>query len=436
LKIVIPEAIPSLNKGEMAIFEGIREALTVFGKPEITLYCAWLETDRQRYAKDVKTVGGIDLFQTAAFFSDNPPSSFSRRSYVKRWGKLVMYALLARLSKRVAALMIKDDFLQAFVNADLLMVGHDGTLNVELFWFVFAANILHIPIAIYGAGIVNYNEKLESVHHRKMFQYAFNHTIFNSVRDYCSAEFVLENGVSRERFSIFPDPAILMKPSPEQVIASLLARENIPNSKEIPLFGLIPVKGGVVFQHSFSLEKDKNKKNEMRVTFWAQLVMFLMKNTNAHFVFIPHCIGPAKRNDDRIAAKGIADKLSGFENRFTLVTNEYSAQDLKGLMGRCDFVLGERTHALLGALSFPTPCMALTVKEDLRMLGIVSTMFKRTTYNMNDPDISDLQMRLLRKWNNRHQIREEMKEIKAQAVEEAEKAARILKEQYDNFRKK
>jgi polysaccharide pyruvyl transferase WcaK-like protein len=432
MHVVIPEMIPSLNKGEMAIFEGIRRALMVFGSPKITLYCAWLETDRERYDKEINTVGGIDLYDLAATFSPNPPK-FSWRRYFSRWSKLIISAIFGRISLPLAKKLVKDPLLREFITADLIIVGHDGCLNVELFWFVLAAKILHIPIAIFGVGTVSNSGRLKGFYYREMLKYAFKHTIFNSVRDTCSTEFLLANDVSQEYFHLFPDPAILMKPAPKQSVDKLLFKENIPNSENIPLFGIIPVKGGIVFWKSFSAEKDKQKKNEKRVNLWTELIIFLINNTNAHFVFIPHCIGPTPGNDDRTTAKEIAEKLSAFKNRFTLITNEYSPQELKGLMGQCNFILGERTHALLGALSLPIPCMALSTEEDKRMHYIVKEMFQRPVYNLNAPDIADLQQAVLREWDNRANIKIEMQPRTAEAITLAEKAARILKERYDQY---
>ncbi len=431
MKICIPESIPSLNKGEMAIFEGIKEALTNFHNPEISLYCAWPEIDSARFGADIKTVGGVDLYQMADYYNENPPTSFRWSVYIKRWGKLVIYTLLSRLSKRLAAFLIKDELLATYVNADLLMVGHDGCLNVELFWFVITANILKIPIAIYGVGTEGKPVRIKRFYYRFMLRYAFLHTIFNSVRESGSVEYLLANNIPRDRFFLFPDPAILMKPSPEKEITALLAREKIPDEKDQPLFGLITVRGGVIAERSFTAEKDPLKKHELRVSFWKNLVEFLILNTNAHFLFIPHCIGPSLRNDDRVTAGEITERLSNLKNRFTFITNEYSAPVLKGLMGRCDFIVGERTHGLLGALSFPTPCIALTVKEDRRMHNVVNEMFGRTTLNLNEPDINDIQTRIVSEWNNRASIREEMLIKKQEAVSQAQSAARILRERFE-----
>jgi len=430
--IVIPESIPSLNKGEMAIFEGIREALSVFPDKKITLYAAWYDIDRQRFDKEINIVNGIDLYNMAGSFSENP-TEFGRIDYFKNWGKLVLFAMIARFSKKLAYFCMRDDLLLSFVNADLILVGHDGCLNPELFWFVFAANIIGTPAAIYGAGEEGRPLFIKSVMYRKFLQYAFKHTIFNAVRDYGSKEYLLVNNIPESSFFVFPDPAILMKPCSRERVMEILNDEKIP--LQAPLFGLIPVRGGVVYEKSFTDEKDVGKKHENRVRLWADLLRYLMSNTTAHFVFIPHCIGPSPRNDDRIISQEIAQALSGLSHRFTFITHEYSANELKGLMKYCEFVLGERTHGLLGAISSSTPCMALTVQEDQRMCNIVNKMFKRKTYNLNNPDIIDLQQCVLAEWNNRANIKIEMMEIARAAIDEAHKAAQRLKESFDKATK-
>ena len=433
VNVVIPESIPSLNKGEMAIFEGIREALSVFPDKKITLYAAWYDIDRARVDKEINVVKGIDFYNMRGLFGEKSAAGLNKIKYLKKWGTLVFFALLARISKKLAYAYKKDDLLLSIANADLLIVGHDGCLNPELFWFVLAANIIGKSVAIYGVGVENNPGFIKSGLMRKFLQYAFAHTIFNAVRDSGSKKYLLANNIPESSFFVFPDPAILMKPSSDERIREILFTEKITSGS--PLFGLIPVRGGVVYERSFTEETDIKKKHERRVQLWVKLVLHLIHNTNAHFVFIPHCIGPTPKNDDRIIAGEITQKLIGQSDRFTCITNEYSAKECKGLMKNCDFVLGERTHGLLGAISTATPCMALTVQEDQRMHNIVNIMFKRKTYDLNNPDIIELQKCVLDEWNNRATIKREMEEIAQAAIKEAQKAASMLKERFDKARK-
>lgn len=112
----------------------------------------------------------------------------------------------------------------------------------------------------------------------------------------------------------------------------------------------------------------------------------------------------------------------------TLVENEYSASDLKGIMGTCELVLGERTHALIGALTMATPCIALTVSQDHRMHNIVEEMFGGTTFDLDAPDEDQLRGIVREEWSSRHAKTSRMK-ARAQEIEkDARTAAELLRE--------
>ena len=159
---------------------------------------------------------------------------------------------------------------------------------------------------------------------------------------------------------------------------------------------------------------------------------YLLENTNAHFVFLPHCIGPTVNNDDRIMNRDIYERLDSGKDRISLIENEYSAGELKGLLKSFEFVLGERTHGLIGSLSVATPCIALTVEEDSRMHNIVNRMFHQTTINLNEPDLDEIKNILLTGWKNRQETAIKMQEFADKAHEDAYKSANLLKDRIQN----
>ena len=67
LKVVIPEGIPSLNKGEAAILEGIHEMLSLCGQHELRLFSpdSRIQDDSRNYGHLAKPVGGTSLYGTA-----------------------------------------------------------------------------------------------------------------------------------------------------------------------------------------------------------------------------------------------------------------------------------------------------------------------------------------------------------------------------------
>ncbi len=434
IRVVIPEPIPSLNKGEKAILEGIRVALSVLGDVSLSLYSPWYDDDRKRYSNDVKLVRGTDFFNVLNMYSD-APKPFSKLAYIRRWGRLIWFSCLARMSQRGARFFFKDELLRDLSKAHLILIGHDGNLCCELFWFVLAGNIMHIPVAIYGVGAEAGAKTCFTGWNRKILQYALNHTILNVVRDSGTKQFLVDHGIPGNKLHLYPDTAVLMKPCSDQRAIEILKTEEVPLKKDIPIFGLIPVRGGVVFNKSFSNALNEKAKYQIRINFWTELVNHLLDKTTAFFVFLPHCIGPVSHNDDRIIAREIMQHIDKNRDRVLLIETEYGAQELKGVIKQCDFVLSERAHALIGAISVATPCMALAVEEDHRMHNIIDKMFGRKVYNLNNPDVEDLKRVVINEWNNREKTRTEMTALAPKILNEANEAALLLKQKFHAYGK-
>jgi polysaccharide pyruvyl transferase WcaK-like protein len=426
IRVVIPEPITSLNKGEAAILEGLCEALRISGDFDLTLFSPgeWIDNDRKNYKDICKVTDGTDLFDIANKYRDNPLNR-SSLYFFSTWGKLIFYSVLTRVSKGLANILIRDNLFKEFSRSDLILAGHDGMFGYEHFWLVLAARIMGVPIALYGGGNDLHGRSRWKI--RKFFNFIASKSLICAVRDINTMDYLIANDVDTNKIKLIPDPAVLLKPCNEERANEILKREAVPNSKEKPLYGLIPVRGGIVFNKSFSFEKNAEKRYQIRVGCWAELLIYLLENTNAHFVFLPHCTGPTENNNDSIMSREIFNSLPWGRERVTLIENEYTAGELKGLMGRFDYVLGERTHGLIGAFSVGTPFLALTVEEDLRMHNIIKNMFKQKTFNMNNPDISELKNLLIEEWNNRNINRENQKKMVEVIRNDSYKAASILK---------
>ena len=427
LKVVIPEPIPSLNKGELAILEGIRASLNVYGEYSLTLYApsCWLNDEIRNSGKKYRVVSGLDLFNLAYAFSDNS-ETLSKMHFFKTWGKLLFFSLIIRMSKKTALFYTRDPLLKSFAEADLIIAGHDGMLSYNHFYLVLAARIMKKSIALFGGS--NDLKGRSRFKIRKYFQFAINNSILCTVRDPGIRDYLIINDIASDKVHLFPDPAVLLKPCDDRRVSEILTKEGVQPLKNRPLYGLIPVRGGVVYNKSFSDIDIPKEKHQLRVELWVEIMMYLIETTDAYFIFLPHCIGPVRHDDDRLMSKDIYDGIKDGKERITLIENEYSAGELKGLMKNFDFVLGERTHGLIGSVSVATPCIALTVKEDLRMHYIMEDMFDRKTFDLNNPDISKLKKLLSDEWSNRKQIALQMQDKAKQIKREALKAAKLLAE--------
>ena len=435
INVVIPEPIPSLNKGEAAILEGIWESLNKYGDYRITVYSppAWIKDDRKNYVNKYTVADGIDLGDLANKFLENPKPR-NRLYSLKIWGTLIGFSLITRISKKLALFLIKDNFLKSMAHADVILAGHDGMLGYEQFWLALATRIMNKPFALFGGGT---DEKGRSGFKIRTFlQFAINNAIICTVRDPGTRDYLLANDIAPDKIHLFPDPAVLLKPCTPERVNEILTIENIPNPAEKPLFGLVPVRGGIVFDKSFSFETHLVKKHQHRVNLWVAILSHLLETTNAHFILIPHCIGPTPKNDDSRMCKDIYKTLPYSKERVTIIQNEYSASELKGLLKQCSFVVGERTHALIGSVSVGTPCIALTVEEDSRMHYIIDTMFCQNTFNLNNPNIDELKKLLTNAWNDRDKKALSTMEIAHRIHEQAYQAASLLVERIENALKR
>ena len=194
-------------------------------------------------------------------------------------------------------------------------------------------------------------------------------------------------------------------------------------------------KGGRLLRESFTSEKGPENRYRRYVQLWADLVEHLLRTTNAHFVFIPHCVENGTTNDDRRMSRTVYQAISGDKSRLTLVEADYAPSELKGIMKHCEYVLGQRAHALIGAVSAGTPCMAMTTKGDLRMYHIMEEMFDRIVVDLADPNVVELKKLLTAEWNARAQTAATMQrkaaEIRAEAIRAAELLSRRIHEATD-----
>lgn len=430
LTVILPEWVPSANKGEKAILEGLRVTLGICGDYKLTVYSPprHFKQDSRNAHGRYDVVTGIDLHQKVVR-TEKPTKVSILLRFLWTWGRLYMYSVMMRVSSTFANWVFRDDLFRAINEADLVLAGHDGMLGPQQVHMVLACRIMGKPIALYGGG--DDITGRQSYRVRKSLQLAVRHSIIYCVRDRGAQEFMLENGISPKDVHVIPDPAVLLEPCDPARVNQILEAEGVPRSARQPLYGLIPAYGGIVARASFTDAIDLNARFQSRVQVWKRLVEYLMRNTDAHFVFLPHCIGPLPSNDDRIMNRAIYNSLESNRERCTIIDTEYMAAELKGIIRECQYCTGERTHALIGAVSTGTPCTALTVEQDLRMHWLIKGEFGRPVFDLNNPDVGQIEKALLTEWECRSQTRLQMSVQASDIRRRAIAAAHLLKSRID-----
>lgn len=142
--------------------------------------------------------------------------------------------------------------------------------------------------------------------------------------------------------AIEPDVAAITPPLPERS-ESVLVGLNVS--------GLLYM-GGYTGDNMFGLQCDYPR-------FIESLIRELLNHQKVHLLLIPHTFGSAGEND-RDACRKVYDSLHDqAKDRLHLLESEHDQNEIKWLIGQCDFFLGSRMHACIAALSQSVPAVGL-----------------------------------------------------------------------------
>ena len=117
------------------------------------------------------------------------------------------------------------------------------------------------------------------------------------------------------------------------------------------------------------LVKNSEKVRGITVSNYKKLISYLLENTDMKIALIPHVIW--KDNDDREA---LAELKSFFPKESRIITvPDMDCRKLKGIISKCRFFVGARTHATIAAYSSCVP--TLVVGYSVKARGIARDIF-------------------------------------------------------------
>lgn len=118
----------------------------------------------------------------------------------------------------------------------------------------------------------------------------------------------------------------------------------------------------------------KETYNGITINNYVSLVRYILDNTNMSIAFIPHVVWAD--NDDREAIAEILKAIEnvGYNNLSRIcVIGDHTAEELKGYISRCRFMVVARTHASIAAYSSMIP--TLVVGYSVKAKGIAYDIF-------------------------------------------------------------
>jgi polysaccharide pyruvyl transferase WcaK-like protein len=96
-----------------------------------------------------------------------------------------------------------------------------------------------------------------------------------------------------------------------------------------------------------------------------------------------------------------------------VLEEDLTAKQLKGLIGRADFLIAERLHSIIGAIGVNTPFLNLASLKDSRIQGILVEQLnlKENIYYLNKPDVNSLFEKFRMLYENRMVARDHLKKV-------------------------
>jgi len=167
-------------------------------------------------------------------------------------------------------------------------------------------------------------------------------------RESITYEALRSKGISQ--VSLFPDPAFQLR------------RVDLPLTEGF-------VEGNTAGINISPMVIGCERNDGMTLQNYIELIKYIIENTDMQVALIPHVVWP--HNDDRRPLSILQEHFKG--SRRIVMIPDSSAEELKGYIARCRFMVAARTHASIAAYSSQVP--TLVVGYSVKARGIARDIF-------------------------------------------------------------
>lgn len=269
------------------------------------------------------------------------------------------------------------------------------------------------PVAVWAASIGSFDKRLT----RFLSRFVLNRVDMIIAREEVTRDYLETLGVKKPRICVTADHAFLMEPAPLERIGEILQNEGISKSGN-PTIGISASQ--MIHRYAFPNIKRQEDKYQRYMEVMTRTADYLVDRLNAKVVLIPH--STVHFEDDRIISIKVCEQVKN-GNDVDLITGEYMADELKGIIGECDMFIGCRMHSTIASTSMGVPTIALVYGH--KSHGVIGNMMGQGKYVIEvskyDPDelLYELQTIIDQAWANRDSISNELKERAGAAKEQA-----------------
>jgi colanic acid/amylovoran biosynthesis protein len=242
-----------------------------------------------------------------------------------------------------------------------------------------------------------------------------------SAREKITYNYLSGLGLNRQSLSLTADAAFLMEPASQERAREILAKEGVRLDKPLIGFSVSRLPGHIM--GTTNSRKPVDMEMEMAESLDEVVRM------GCRPIFISHVTGPGELRDDRRTAARIA-QLAQQSSEIEVLTGDYSAQEIKSIIGLTDLFVGVRMHSCIAALSMSVP--AISIAYGPKAHGIMD-IAGQSSWLMNIKEVTaDGLSSLIREaWQHRDSMRkslqEEMPRVWALSEQNVEIIKRLLK---------
>lgn len=242
---------------------------------------------------------------------------------------------------------------------------------------------------------------------RFLARLALNRVSAVLAREEITRHYLEDMGVKKVRLAA--DVAFILEPAPAKRVKEIFLREGISRNKK----NLI----GLNISQLINFKSKNSRVKQDYIELMAKTADYLVSDLGATVLLIPHEIYPAEVKQTIASTKWIGgDDIAAVKECFSRVkdkssvipiVNEYTPEELKGIIGRCEMFIGARMHSNIAAISQGIPTIAIAYSH--KAPGIMSLVgLGKYVCRFDTMDFSELSAKITDVWSSREEIRKQL----------------------------
>jgi colanic acid/amylovoran biosynthesis protein len=155
----------------------------------------------------------------------------------------------------------------------------------------------------------------------------------------------------------------------------------------------------------------------------------LVKKYDVRIYFFPQVTGPSQQEDDRIAARKVAERMKDLMRNVVVVDEPLTPEMLKGMYGLMDIFVATRMHSGIFASSMTTPTLFIGYLTKIQ--GMVESLgLQDWLIELNEIEETYLWEKLEKLWLKREALRRRLLEIMLEVTEQTLQVGKLIAEDY------